>query len=166
MDERLGQHKWNAGRAPVEETGLQAHIDEHRDSHDESRGGDSGDRARLRRIPGGDVDVVSDAVGLDSRIGRTYLTGGLGFGGPCVFPATTWRSRSSRGRPQRSAPGDERAESIAHDGPGAAVARPCVARHAVAVLGVAYRPGSRPSPTLPLDTGPFPGVNWNHAAGP
>ena len=24
MDERLGQHKWNAGRAPVEETGLQA----------------------------------------------------------------------------------------------------------------------------------------------
>jgi len=22
MDERLGQHKWNAGRAPVEETGL------------------------------------------------------------------------------------------------------------------------------------------------
>jgi len=30
MDERLGQHKWNAGRAPVEETGLQALIDEHR----------------------------------------------------------------------------------------------------------------------------------------
>ena len=36
-------------------------------------------------IPGGDVDVVSDAIGLDSRIGRKYLTGGLGFGGPC-FP--------------------------------------------------------------------------------
>jgi UDPglucose 6-dehydrogenase len=36
-------------------------------------------------IPGGDVDVVSDALGLDSRIGRRYLTGGLGFGGPC-FP--------------------------------------------------------------------------------
>jgi UDPglucose 6-dehydrogenase len=35
------------------------------------------------RMPGGDVDVVSDAVGLDSRIGRKYLTGGLGFGGPC-----------------------------------------------------------------------------------
>jgi UDPglucose 6-dehydrogenase len=39
-------------------------------------------------IPGGDVDVVSDAVGLDSRIGRKYLTGGLGFGGPC-FPRDT-----------------------------------------------------------------------------
>jgi UDPglucose 6-dehydrogenase len=36
-------------------------------------------------IPGGDVDVVTDALGLDSRIGRKYLTGGLGFGGPC-FP--------------------------------------------------------------------------------
>src|SRR4029077_15217193 len=37
------------------------------------------------KIPDGDVDVVSDALGLDSRIGRKYLTGGLGFGGPC-FP--------------------------------------------------------------------------------
>jgi UDPglucose 6-dehydrogenase len=36
-------------------------------------------------LPGGDVDVVSDAIGSDSRIGRKYLTGGLGFGGPC-FP--------------------------------------------------------------------------------
>jgi UDPglucose 6-dehydrogenase len=37
------------------------------------------------RIPGGDVDVVSDALGTDSRIGRKYLTGGMGFAGPC-FP--------------------------------------------------------------------------------
>lgn len=37
------------------------------------------------RIPNGNVDAVSDALGLDSRIGRKYLTGGLGFGGPC-FP--------------------------------------------------------------------------------
>lgn len=37
------------------------------------------------KIPGGDVDVVSDALGLDKRIGRKYLTGGFGFGGPC-FP--------------------------------------------------------------------------------
>ena len=36
-------------------------------------------------IPGCDVDTVSDALGLDSRIGRKYLTGGLGYGGPC-FP--------------------------------------------------------------------------------
>ena len=37
------------------------------------------------RIPGGDVDVVSEAVGMDKRIGRRYLTGGFGYGGPC-FP--------------------------------------------------------------------------------
>jgi UDPglucose 6-dehydrogenase len=36
-------------------------------------------------MPGGDVDVVCDAIGVDTRIGRKYLTGGLGFGGPC-FP--------------------------------------------------------------------------------
>jgi UDPglucose 6-dehydrogenase len=41
--------------------------------------------AFCERIPGGNVDVVSDAIGLDRRVGRAYLTGGLGFGGPC-FP--------------------------------------------------------------------------------
>lgn len=37
------------------------------------------------QLPDGDVDVVADAIGLDSRIGRKYLTGALGYGGPC-FP--------------------------------------------------------------------------------
>jgi UDPglucose 6-dehydrogenase len=37
------------------------------------------------RIPGGDVDVVSGALGLDRRIGRRYLTGAIAYGGPC-FP--------------------------------------------------------------------------------
>lgn len=37
------------------------------------------------RIPGGDVDVVTEAIGTDPRIGRQYLTGALGYGGPC-FP--------------------------------------------------------------------------------
>jgi UDPglucose 6-dehydrogenase len=37
------------------------------------------------QLPGGDIDSVSAALGLDRRIGRAYLTGGLGFGGPC-FP--------------------------------------------------------------------------------
>jgi UDPglucose 6-dehydrogenase len=38
-----------------------------------------------QRIPGGDVDVVAGALGMDSRIGNKYLKGGLGYGGPC-FP--------------------------------------------------------------------------------
>jgi UDPglucose 6-dehydrogenase len=42
--------------------------------------------ARLcERLSGGDVDVVTGALGLDSRIGAKYLKGGLGYGGPC-FP--------------------------------------------------------------------------------
>ena len=40
------------------------------------------------RIPGGDVDAVTKALGTDSRIGSRYLRGGLGFGGPC-FPRDT-----------------------------------------------------------------------------
>lgn len=37
------------------------------------------------RLPQADVDVVTDAVGLDSRIGSKYLKGAVAFGGPC-FP--------------------------------------------------------------------------------
>lgn len=36
-------------------------------------------------LPGGDVDVVTEALGSDARIGRKYLKGGTGYGGPC-FP--------------------------------------------------------------------------------
>lgn len=37
------------------------------------------------RLPGADADVVTGALGLDTRIGRKYLKGALGYGGPC-FP--------------------------------------------------------------------------------
>ena len=37
------------------------------------------------RLPGADVDVVTQAVGTDSRIGAKYLKGAIGYGGPC-FP--------------------------------------------------------------------------------
>lgn len=37
------------------------------------------------RLPGGDVDAVTDALGEDGRIGHACLTGALGYGGPC-FP--------------------------------------------------------------------------------
>jgi UDPglucose 6-dehydrogenase len=36
-------------------------------------------------LPGADVDVVTSALGFDSRIGRKYLKGAIGYGGPC-FP--------------------------------------------------------------------------------
>jgi UDPglucose 6-dehydrogenase len=53
------------------------------------------------RLPGADVDVVTQAVGSDSRIGRKYLRGAVGYGGPC-FPrdnvafATLARSLGAR----------------------------------------------------------------------
>jgi UDPglucose 6-dehydrogenase len=37
------------------------------------------------KLPGADVDIVTQAVGADSRIGVKYLKGALGYGGPC-FP--------------------------------------------------------------------------------
>ncbi len=37
------------------------------------------------RIPGADVDVVTAAIGQDSRIGSKYLKAATGYGGPC-FP--------------------------------------------------------------------------------
>jgi UDPglucose 6-dehydrogenase len=36
-------------------------------------------------LPGADVDVVTAAIGCDTRIGQKYLKGALGYGGPC-FP--------------------------------------------------------------------------------
>jgi len=41
--------------------------------------------AICEKIPGADVDVITAAIGSDGRVGRQYLKGGLGFGGPC-FP--------------------------------------------------------------------------------
>lgn len=41
--------------------------------------------AICEKIPGADVDVITDALGMDTRIGGKCMRGGLGFGGPC-FP--------------------------------------------------------------------------------
>ena len=37
------------------------------------------------QLPGGDVSVVTDAIGLDRRIGARFFKAALGYGGPC-FP--------------------------------------------------------------------------------
>jgi UDPglucose 6-dehydrogenase len=41
--------------------------------------------AICEQLPGANIDIVTRALGCDSRIGERYLTGGLGYGGPC-FP--------------------------------------------------------------------------------
>jgi UDPglucose 6-dehydrogenase len=93
-------------------------------------------------LPGGSAAVVSDAIGLDSRIGRKYLTGGLGFGGPCFprdnaallclaerlgvpFPLAAATDRANRALAERVA-----AKIAAQTPPGARIG----------VLGLSYKP--------------------------
>jgi len=95
-------------------------------------------------LPGGDVDVVSDAIGSDSRIGRKYLTGGLGFGGPC-FPRDNaglgFIAAALGARPDLLLATDRLNRSLPER-----LLKPWrtrVARDAtVAILGLAYKPSS------------------------
>ncbi len=96
------------------------------------------------RIPGGDVDVVSDALGLDARIGRKYLTGALGYGGPC-FPrdnvALGFLARALDTRAELPETTDRVNRSLAGtilDRVGVPIAHGTT----VAVLGLAYKPAS------------------------
>lgn len=94
------------------------------------------------RIPGGNVETVSDALGLDHRIGRSYLTGGMGFGGPC-FP----RDNVALGYVARALDATNTLPDIVH---GLNEARPDIllerlqpylrAGVTVAVLGLSYKP--------------------------
>jgi UDPglucose 6-dehydrogenase len=96
------------------------------------------------RLPGGDVDVVSDALGRDSRIGRKYLTGALGYGGPC-FPrdnvALGWVARTLGSRAALPETTDQMNRALAEQV--VARLRPLIQGGAtVAVLGLAYKPAS------------------------
>ena len=93
-------------------------------------------------LPGGDVDVVSDALGMDKRIGRKYLTGGFGFGGPC-FP----RDNVALNFMGKSLGVDTRLLAVNDDYNRGLSKRyveklqPCLPKGAtVAVLGLAYKP--------------------------
>ncbi len=96
------------------------------------------------RMPHGDVDGVTDAIGLDSRIGRKYLTGGRGCGGPC-FPrdnvALSFIAQALGARAELSTTTDQlnkaNAERIVHD-----LAGTFSRDRTVAVLGLAYKPFS------------------------
>ncbi len=95
-------------------------------------------------IPGGDIDVVSNAIGMDSRIGRKYLTGGLGFGGPC-FPrdnvALGFIANALGGRGDLLVTTDRLNRSLAERILNELRSR--VSREVtVAILGLAYKPAS------------------------
>lgn len=95
-------------------------------------------------IPGADVDVVTHALGSDKRIGAKYLTGGLGYGGPC-FPrdnvALAFLARAL-GTP---ALGPEATDAANGQIPPRVVAKiaPLVPPGGtVGILGLAYKPAS------------------------
>jgi UDPglucose 6-dehydrogenase len=96
------------------------------------------------QLPGGDVDVVSNAIGLDSRIGRKYLTGGLGYGGPC-FPRDNVALAflaSALDAPADLPQTTDRLNRAVADRMVRMVSAHASPQATVAVLGLAYKPNS------------------------
>lgn len=96
------------------------------------------------KLPGGDIDVVTNALGMDKRIGRRYLTGAIGYGGPC-FPrdnvALSFIARELGVEARLAETTDTMNRSIAKKV--AARVLPVIRKGAtVAVLGLAYKPFS------------------------
>lgn len=96
------------------------------------------------KLPGGNVDVVTNALGMDSRIGRKYLTGSIGYGGPC-FPrdnvALSFMARELGIEARLAETTDSMNRSIANKV--SAKILPMVRKGAtVAVLGLSYKPYS------------------------
>jgi UDPglucose 6-dehydrogenase len=96
------------------------------------------------RLPGADVDVVTDALGRDTRIGRKYLKGALGYGGPC-FPRDNVAFSTLARSLGAAATLAEATDSLNHG----QIARLCAkiasiggAHTSVAVLGMSYKPGT------------------------
>lgn len=95
------------------------------------------------RVPGGDVDAVTAALGLDSRIGPKYLRGGLGFGGPC-FPRDNRafvRLAEQHGLAAEIAVAVDRVNERQVDRLVAMILG-CGPVSSVAILGLAYKPGT------------------------
>lgn len=104
-------------------------------------------------LPEADIDVVSDALGRDSRIGRSYLTGAIAYGGPC-FPrdnaalvalgrslgvATHVPEATDRANRMEAETLRRRVEAVLPEG------------GSVSILGLAYKPDT--------DVGESPGIS-------
>jgi UDPglucose 6-dehydrogenase len=94
------------------------------------------------RLPGANVDVVTAALGLDTRIGAKYLKGAVSYGGPC-FPrdnlALAALARKLGVPPDMAQTVDSFNRSQTHWLAG------LVEHHAkgpVGVLGLTYKPGT------------------------
>ena len=95
-------------------------------------------------LDGADTDVVTAAVGADTRVGVKYLKGAVAYGGPC-FPrdnralATLGRQR---GVPMTIAEATDQINDWQTERLVAGVKGLCEPGATVAVLGLAYKPGT------------------------
>lgn len=100
--------------------------------------------AICERLPGGDVDVVTNALGFDSRIGPKYLKGALGYGGPC-FPRDNLAFAAFARDLGLSMPIAEATDASNRQIPRRVVdviIRHVPERGKIAILGLAYKPGT------------------------
>ena len=94
------------------------------------------------QVPGANVDVITSAMGADTRIGKKYLRGGPAFGGPC-FPrdnkAFSVLARSAEVEPSIpqavDAINSRQAGRIMHQ-----LTQLVEAGSSIAILGLAYKP--------------------------
>lgn len=93
-------------------------------------------------LPGADVDVVTRALGMDSRIGAKYLKGALGYGGPCFPRDNIAFARLARtlGAPADIAESTERLNRHQVDRLAAAASRLLNGRGKVGIFGLSYKP--------------------------
>lgn len=94
------------------------------------------------RLPGADVDVVTQAVGADGRVGTKYLRGAIGYGGPC-FPrdnvAFAALARSVGANPE-IAEATDRVNRYQVDRVFGAVQARLTDQGTIGILGLSYKP--------------------------
>jgi UDPglucose 6-dehydrogenase len=96
------------------------------------------------KLPEANVDAVTSALGFDSRIGKKYLKGAIGYGGPC-FPRDNAAFASLArhlGAPAVLAEATDRSnrEEIVHLRD--IVRNRITGNEVVAILGLAYKPNT------------------------
>jgi len=94
------------------------------------------------RLPGADVDVVTGALAMDSRIGGKYLKAALGYGGPCFPRDNVAFAELARTIGARAdvAEATDRVNAYQVDRLAATVRRLVAPDKRVAVLGLSYKP--------------------------
>ena len=96
-------------------------------------------------ISGVDIDAVTDAMGNDKRIGKHYLRGGLGFGGPC-FPrdnrAFAHMAKTRGVEVPYAAKTDEYNKSIIDRSVAKILSVVSKENDVVSIIGLSYKPGT------------------------